>query len=83
LSGKLKTSSNLSRHDADLVRSKEENKRIRLVLACDTYYTDEDASLLARVEYVDRYAVKIAALGAHKGLIWITKQAIVSTEVLA
>ena len=53
-----------------------------MVLAAETYFTDNECSFTCCIEKVDKFAVKVRAL-QQATPIWLMKQAILCTEVLA
>ena len=50
-----------------------------MVLAAETYFTDNECSFTCSIEKVDKFAVKVKAAATS---IWLMKQAILCTEVL-
>jgi hypothetical protein len=70
----------LSLHDQELLAAKNSGARVRIVLACETYYTDEQAQLFCAIEKVDKYAIRVKLVTDVS--IWLMKQAILSTEVV-
>jgi hypothetical protein len=69
----------LSIHDEELLAVKNRGRPVRVVLACQTYYTDEDGNFTAMLEKVDTYAIRFRLPGDNRS-IWVLKQAIVSTH---
>lgn len=70
----------LSLHDQELLAAKNSGKKVRMVLAADTYFTDDEATVVCQIEKVDRYAIKIKTARALS--LWLMKQCIFSTEVI-
>jgi hypothetical protein len=71
----------LSLHDQELLAAKNAGARVRIVLACETYYTDEQAQLFCYIEKVDKFAIRVKLV--TEASLWLMKQAILSTEVVA
>jgi hypothetical protein len=71
----------LSLHDQELLAAKNNGSRVRIVLAVETYYTDEQCQLFCYIEKVDKFAIRVKLVTDIS--IWLMKQAILSTEVVA
>lgn len=65
--------------DAALIRAKRDKRRVGLILAVNTWYSDEDGYCTALVEHVSRFAVlfKIVRPNGHAEQ-WISKVHLVS-----
>ena len=71
----------LPRYDEKLRAAKNADKTVRFCLAVDTYFTESDSVVDAKIVEVDKFDVEVHPLRALR-TVWIKKSAIVSTEIL-
>lgn len=75
----------LPRYDERLREAKNKGKHIRLILGGDCMpYTDDDCAIVGKIEEVDKFTLGLTIddQGSER-FIWISKSAIVCTEILA
>ena len=73
-------------HDQELLQAKNGQLRVRIILAQQTYFSDEAGSVFCQIEKVDKFAIRIVTLPPEQEItltIWLMKQAILSTQVVA
>jgi hypothetical protein len=71
----------LTMHDQELLAAKNKGAKVRFVLAQETYFTDNDGHFRCLIEIVDKYAIRVRT--DLDTSVWLNKQAILSTEVVA
>jgi hypothetical protein len=82
--GKRQVHREHSRYDQALFAAKNANKLVKFCLAVETYFTDEDCTLIGYVDQVDKYDVAVRGHVSYAGqTLWLKKAMIVSTEVLS
>lgn len=70
------------RYDQALLNAKNSKKLVKLDLALDTSFTDNEGRCEGQVLEVDKYAIKMHLSKPHSCIEWIGKSFIVGTEVL-
>jgi hypothetical protein len=68
---------NLSGVERELIKSKTENRDVRVTLAIETDYTDNEGGFMGRVEWVEPGSVKFEIDGEP---VWVFRAFIVSVQ---